>query len=238
MLLQSEGSQMSNNFGFRPSLSEQLRVELLSVGFDSDLCVNIKREWSSENEDYRLKIRESLYADISQKCDVSKREFEDLSRIPEHSDFHISISHCRTFGGYTYVPKPHIIGFDVECLHRVTSKIVNRISNPKDNYDTVVNPAFVWVAKEAAFKAIQYVTPVKVIQEVIIQSWSMKSENVFEFQIANLMECNKLISFNYMHLDNAQAQFDEEYSKGCVIFDGDSAFAFYLLNLNKKGGAS
>lgn len=238
MLVQTETSQNLNNFGYRPSLSEKLKSELVAAGFDSQLCIRIKEEWSSCHEDYRLRIRENLYQDMVQLSEVSRREFEDLSRIPQHEDFHISISHCRTFGGYTYIPKSYIIGFDVECLNRVTTKIINRIKNPKDNFETVVNPAFVWVAKEAAFKAIQNLAHINVIQEVIIHSWNMISANVFEFQIANLLEAHKDISTKLDENGNGQFKFNEQNSKGCVIFERDSAFGFYLLNVKDRGEVS
>jgi phosphopantetheinyl transferase (holo-ACP synthase) len=235
MLGPTEFFHNSDKTNYMPDIAERLKIILLDLGFDPNLCIHIKSEWASVNEDYRLKIRENLYNKISQNSTVSKGELSDLSRIPEHSDCHISISHCRTFGGYTYIPKPHIIGFDVESLQRVTNKIANRISNPKDNIDSNVNPAIVWVAKEAAFKAIQNLTSIKVIQEVIIHSWSMKSSNIFEFEIGNLMEDK---AFQLSNFNNILVNLEIENSRGCVIFEEDSAFAFYLLNLKKKGEVS
>jgi phosphopantetheinyl transferase (holo-ACP synthase) len=238
MLVQTEVSQLQKNFGFKPSLSDKLRAELISVGFDSDIFVSVKSEWSSVNQDYRGLIREDLYNQLAKSCEVVRREFEDLSQIPKHTNYHISISHCRTFGGYTCISKPHIIGFDVESLQRVTGKILNRISNPKDDFDTVVNPAFIWVAKEAAFKVLQYVSSIKVIQEVMIRSWSMKSANVFEFQVANVIDKNKLVTDITGEVNGDLLCVDESRTMGCVIFEGDSAFAFYLLYFGIKGGVA
>jgi hypothetical protein len=33
-------------------------------------------------------------------------------------------------------------------------------------------------------------------------------------------------------------EYDEDKSRGCVIFDRDSAFGFYLMHMKKIGGLS
>lgn len=237
MLGHIEISDQFQSAGGLPSVSERLKEGLIAAGFETEVFINVKSEWSSDHEDYRNIIRENLYHDISKLCSVSKKEFEDLSKIPTHSEYGISISHCRTYGGYTFVKKPHVIGFDVECLNRVTSKIVNRISNPNDSFDTVVNPAFVWVAKEAAFKAIQHSVPVKVIQEIVLHSWNMISANVFEFHIHNLHQ-HERVKLLDQNGDARLFEYDENHSRGCVIFDKDSAFGFYLMSMREFGGLS
>jgi hypothetical protein len=63
----------------------------------------------------------------------------------------------------------------------------------------------------------------------------MKSSNIFEFEIGNLMEDK---AFQLSNFNNILVNLEIENSRGCVIFEEDSAFAFYLLNLKKKGEVS
>ena len=73
---------------------------------------------------------------------------------PRLQDIAISISHCRTFAGFIFEPSPHTtLGLDIEQKARITPKLTAYISHQKE-LALAPGPAFLWGAKEAAFKAI------------------------------------------------------------------------------------
>ncbi len=120
---------------------------------DSNICLKtplgevfLSSEWSSVQEEYRKKIRTELYKKTK---DAS---FLDLEKIPESDKFFVSISHCKSLGGYALHLKKDI-GFDVEEVNRIQPEVIERISTDKDReIFKGENSKFLWVIKEAAFK--------------------------------------------------------------------------------------
>ena len=64
-----------------------------------------------------------------------------------------------------------MIGFDIEEISRIHAKAVARISKPEE---LSLSPAKIWVAKEAAFKALR--GRPKVIAALTTQSWRSVAE--------------------------------------------------------------
>lgn len=120
---------------------------------ESSICLKtpfgevfLSSDWSSSCEGHRDKIRTELYKRTKDS------EFLDLSKIPKSDKFFVSISHCKSLGGYALNLKKDI-GFDVEELKRIKPEIIQRIATQKDKEIFTDNDSyFLWVIKEAAFK--------------------------------------------------------------------------------------
>ncbi len=108
--------------------------------------VFLSSDWSSKKKDYRKKIRTQLYKK------TKNASFLNLKTLPKSNKFFLSISHCKSLGGYALYLKKEI-GFDIEEMSRITPKIIKRISTQKNQlFFNKENQKFLWVIKEAAFK--------------------------------------------------------------------------------------
>lgn len=128
-------------------------------------------DWSSSCQGHRESIRTELYKKTKDKS------FLDLKQVPKSDIFFVSISHCRSLGGYALNLKKDV-GFDVEDLKRIKPEIIKRISTEKDReLFTEKDCHFLWVIKEAAFKLMS--CKGDVMSEVIIQSLDKVGEHSY-----------------------------------------------------------
>ena len=134
--------------------------------------------WASKVTGYRSHLRQSLeqgvkdvrglkdvknfkdindeksIKDISDVKDVKNiKNFKDLKALPYHPLLSISISHCPSLGMYAWEKKPTYLGIDVEITHRVSLRVAQRVSKNPLEWKRAPSPAFLWTAKEAAYKA-------------------------------------------------------------------------------------
>lgn len=158
------------------------------------LILEFRSEWGSEIEGHREGIRDCLKIDTT---NFSEGIVES------------SISHCPGYGGYALAvsgSKKLSLGLDIEMVSRVTGDLARRICLIEAEYLCSPRPSFLWVAKEAAFKAMQGESQPKVISSVAISSWQGMSENFYTFRgtVKNNLE-NQVTGGVFSHEDCAIA---------------------------------
>jgi hypothetical protein len=127
--------------------------------------------WKSGAEEHRELIRESM------RSSLGGGGFNDSP--PRPKDWSVSISHCRSFGGWLAVPRPHRIGFDAEESSRVQVRIVERVCSRQEIAECP-DPAYLWSAKEAYFKALEHEQP-QTITELTVRDWMPMGSGIFHF---------------------------------------------------------
>jgi hypothetical protein len=127
------------------------------------LEIVIKPEFSAG---HRREIREALIAALKPD-EIETRTLRMLDHVPDPPNASVSISHNPSVGGFAYsLGATPSIGFDLEEISRIHAKAVARISKPEE---FVQAPARIWVAKEAAFKALK--GRPKVITSLTTRNW-------------------------------------------------------------------
>lgn len=117
------------------------------LGLNS-LHIEVRSEWASLETNSRVAIRSRLKT-------LTGIDFSDLARLPRSERFSISISHCPSWGGFAMCEESGVVlGFDLEEPGRVSESTVRRISNESE-LSLSPTPAYLWVAKEAAFKSLR-----------------------------------------------------------------------------------
>jgi hypothetical protein len=137
------------------------------------LEIHLKPEWGSKNLNHREAIRAHLQKNHGGSC-------ENLNALPKPESGFCSISHTHDLGGYIKAPYP--IGLDIEASTRSLSAAVQRrLGGPKE-LKMCPKPLALWVAKEAAYKALmnaQLAEPV--ISSIQTQNWRESAANIYEF---------------------------------------------------------
>ena len=139
-----------------------------------DLIINVMASWGSDKDGHRERILEHL-----QK---TKSFFKGLGSS--------SISHTEGAGGYAYVPASYQVGFDIEKRARIHPSTVRRISVSDEEVQKARQPESLWVAKEAAFKALRGPTQPKVISAVEVTEWIFHDTDLETFFIRNPEQYN------------------------------------------------
>lgn len=131
--------------------------------------------------DLRQRIRRSIADTLP---DLNPSEQEALLNLrqspPQALGWSISISHAHNIGGWIGAPFPAKVGFDIECLERITHQLVKRISSDEE-LNSSPDPRFLWPAKEALFKLKSKPAEVKVISQVSICKWTELPDGLFAF---------------------------------------------------------
>ncbi len=119
---------------------------------DASLQVILSKNFSAKEKNHRQSIREYLAEEFSAHFSREQlSKLPDLNQIPVASNGYFSISHNQQIGGFSYSKFPH--GFDVEVVSRISTAIIQRTSSESERA-SAPNTKFLWVAKEAAFKAL------------------------------------------------------------------------------------
>jgi hypothetical protein len=131
----------------------------------------IKEDFSASTPDNRVKIRQAI-------SDKTKHEdVHDLKSRPLLPNQFVSISHCKSLGGFALADHP--VGLDIEETQRVELKNALRIQNIHDDMN-FPHPAALWAAKEAVFKSYVKDQP-DVLTQVSIKGWERESEGCYTF---------------------------------------------------------
>jgi phosphopantetheinyl transferase (holo-ACP synthase) len=134
--------------------------------------VFLSSDWSSSQAKYREEIRIELYKK------TRNAEHLDLTKLPKSDNFFVSISHCKSLGGYALNLKEPI-GFDVEQKERLKLSSIERISSDVERAlfeSEFVN--YIWPIKEAAFKRFE--GGIDVITDVTVKEAKEVSTKTFE----------------------------------------------------------
>lgn len=156
---------MSDNPSFYQSLSDGIASETYDLtatddpNFSSSSLCQLNVAYSSESNQFRIRIREALLNDIKTKfsnvelSSEQRAKLLDVSIVPRVPGLAISISHSSTVGGFVVSDARGFIGFDVEVTDRVKPEIVRRVLAPREDL-ALGNEGHLWCAKEASVKAI------------------------------------------------------------------------------------
>jgi hypothetical protein len=144
------------------------------------LEIVLSPDYSAAGNAGRLKIREAIIAALKPD-EIEAQTLRMLEHIPDLPNASVSISHNPSLGGFAYTrAKTPSIGFDIEEIARIHPKPVARISKPEE---LTQSPARLWVAKEAAFKALR--GRPKIITALTTRGW----RSVIERENLSLWSC-------------------------------------------------
>ncbi len=191
-----------------PSLLD--KILFIQNSLDPELRLILDASWASTNSDYRLKIRQCLSEKFSSVFSRAQLALlNDLNSIPAASEGCFSISHCRALGGFAY--SKFKIGFDVEETKRISLDILQRTCSHEE-LANCPRIEFLWVAKEAAFKAHHRPELSDlVITDLICTEWESHFENqVFCFRL------------------KSQKTLDFSLNKGFIFSENDCLYAIYF----------
>ena len=151
---------------------------------DPELKFDLSKNFKSTLTAYRENIRAHLSAHYSSYFSRQQLgELADLNIIPESSRGFFSISHCQSVGGFSYSNFPH--GLDIEVLLRISNPVILRTTSNQER-SLAPDSKFLWVAKEAAFKAYGRINNNFVITDFICEKWVSHSETgVHSFRITS-----------------------------------------------------
>ena len=154
---------------------------------DKTLSFSLFANYNSTALNYRKLIRDHLFTEHSAHFSREQlAQLSDLQVVPKASQGHFSISHNEKIGGFSYSELPH--GFDAEVKKRISRAIIERTSTVAEIKDAP-DLSFLWVAKEAAFKALDSSTldrPRQLIMtDLICTEWqSHPDTQIVSFRIA------------------------------------------------------
>lgn len=149
---------------------------------DEKFRLILNEDWGSNHDNYRQKIRSFLSERMSMHFSREQLvQLSDLNRRPQGSDRQFSISHCLSLGGFAV--SQYKVGFDVEVNSRISTEILKRVSTEQELQEAP-QTEYLWVAKEAAFKALSNEVEPLVISDLICSEWQSYFENqIFGFRI-------------------------------------------------------
>jgi hypothetical protein len=144
------------------------------------LTIVISENFAAAGNAGRMKIREAIIEAL-QPNEIEAQTLRMLEHLPDPPNASVSISHSPSLGGFAYTrAQTPSIGFDIEEVTRIHSNAVARISKPEE---LTQSPARLWVAKEAAFKALR--GRPKVITGLTTRAW----RSVIERENLSLWSC-------------------------------------------------
>ena len=98
------------------------------------------------------------------------RDFSDLSALPHDETWSLSLTHCKSAGGFAAVKKPLRVGLDLEIADRIEERVVRRVSS-NEEVATAPNVSLLWVGKEALFKSLREFDQPSVLGELRLLNW-------------------------------------------------------------------
>ncbi len=137
-------------------------------------------QWSSTSTFHRERLRQELF-DRYEAASM----LLDLSGIPQLQDRSVSISHCKSTGGYCVTERDSAlsVGFDVELNERVKPRHLRQVADASETIDAPSHPAL-WTAKEAAFKCFHGFQQPRGLKDIRIASWRrLALEGAFAFTL-------------------------------------------------------
>ncbi len=190
-------------------MSLETKILYIQSSVDEKFRLILDKNWGSANQYHRAEIRNCLANDFSNHFSRAQlAKLNDLTWLPEASDGSVSISHCEQLGGFAY--SKFKVGFDVEVITRISHRILKRTAAEAEISACPV-PEFLWVAKEAGFKAQSASVPDLVIFDFVCYDWQSHIENqVFSFRLKS----EKTLDFGL--------------NKGFIFSEGVCLFAVFL----------
>ena len=190
-------------------MSLETKILYIQSSLDEKMRMILDTRWSSKNPKHRQNIRNILSTDFSAHFSREQlAKLNDLHWLPEASDGFISISHCHLLGGFVF--SRFKVGFDIEETKRISPKLLNRVCSQIEIKECP-QTEFLWVAKEAAFKALSEAQLGLVITDLVCFDWQSYFENqVFGFRL------------------KSEKTLDFRLNKGFIFSEGNCLFGFYF----------
>lgn len=190
-------------------MSLQDKISFIQTVADEKFRLILNEDWNSSRQNYREQIRSFLEKEFS--AHFSREQLvnlHNLNWVPSCAEGSVSISHCTTMGGFTL--SQFKIGFDVEELKRISTDIVKRVSDPHE-LKVSPKPEFLWVAKEAAFKALSGHHEGLTMADFQASDWQSYFENqIFGFRM------------------NSKKTLDFGLNKGFIFSEGSCLLGFFF----------
>lgn len=165
-------------------ISENKLAFIRSQIQDPDVNFDLTNQFKSSKDHYRESIRTHLITQYSSFFNRTQlANLSNLTILPEASRGFFSISHCQSVGGFSFSNFAH--GFDVEVLMRISNPVISRTSSDAERAEAP-DIKFLWVAKEAAFKAQGRTPSQLVMTDLICKDWQSHSETgIFSYRITS-----------------------------------------------------
>lgn len=144
------------------------------------VCGEARAQWNSKLPFTRAVIRDHIAKTLPDLRPEDMQMLADLKEPPRPFHWSVSVSHCPSLGGWIAAPRPAQIGFDVELKSRIQLDIVQRVST-SDELERAPEASFLWVAKEAFFKALEDEQP-QVLSQVTILDWRALNDGLWSWQ--------------------------------------------------------
>ena len=185
------------------------KIDYIRQTLNSDFGMVLSPKWGASEPNHRLEIRHYLSSQFSSRFSRQQlSRLNDLNWIPETSDGYICISHCRSTGGFSFAMLKH--GFDVEETSRISTAILKRTCTA-DELAECPRTEFLWVAKEAGFKALAAGASQLLISDLICIEWKSHFENqVFSFRL------------------KSEKTLDFELNRGFIFLDAEKSFGYFF----------
>ena len=182
-----------------------IRNQIQDLEFNFDLS----KKFKSTSDYYRENIRTHLITEYSSHFNRTQlANLSDLNIIPEASVGYFSISHCQSVGGFSFSNLIH--GFDAEVISRISNPIITRTSSEAERSEAA-DIKFLWVAKEAAFKAYGRTHSQLILTDFICENWQSHSETgIYSFRI------------------KSEKTLDSKINKGFLFSEEDVLLAVYF----------
>ncbi len=153
-----------------------------------DLILRMRSEWGAKQPNYRESLRQGIVKELagSQEGQGMVRDHHrllDLSELPSLEGHYISISHGQDLGGFVATTKGPV-GFDLEITKRVTKVAMERVAS-REEIQQAPSAASLWVAKEAAFKALRWDSQPTTISQIETTGWEMYQSLYETFRLKN-----------------------------------------------------
>lgn len=125
-------------------------------------------------QNHRDELREALIQHLQSfyKLNLNPSEItqlKNLTSLPQHDKVNISLAHTKTHGAIATTVDCFLVGCDLETKKRVKAKLIKRILFKNEAEGPT--PADTWVIKEACFKALSPLIPIKTIAEIRLAHW-------------------------------------------------------------------
>lgn len=148
-----------------------------------ELKFELSSKFNSNEPNYRQAIRQKISTDYSYCFNREQlAKLADLTKLPIASVGYFSISHNQNMGGFSYSNCKH--GFDFEQVQRISINVIKRVCS-EEEIQQAPRPEFLWVAKEAAVKALTENNRSEfLITDNICENWQSQNDNsVFSYRI-------------------------------------------------------
>ncbi|MBX3020740.1 MAG: 4'-phosphopantetheinyl transferase superfamily protein [Bdellovibrionales bacterium] len=144
--------------------------------------------WGAHGPQSRLLIRQSL-VEALEPASEDRETLLNLHKRPRVNGWSISISHATSEGGWVALADaPHAIGdrhpvsvgLDIETAARITQGVIERMCTASE-IAAAPQVAYLWAAKEAAYKSIPDGSQPQVLSAVSILTWQPDGPGVYRF---------------------------------------------------------